>query len=919
MRWHAFRAALRIARRDALRARGRSALVVAMVALPVLAVAAAAVLAATTTGTPAWRADSVLGTGAADALVDFTPGQPVLQAPDPQQGWMSAADGKDGATAEPATDAEPATAAEPPPPLTRAEQVARVRALLPAGSRVLTMDSGTARMQRADGGTTRAEVVELDYADPVGRGLVTQLSGRAPRTTDEVALTQPLARTAGLRIGDQLHLLEEKRALTVVGIVRKPRPWDARAAYTLPGAVLDALPPEAGDGPPQPHRFNPVFLVDTPTPLQWADVQRLNAKGALVTSRAVLLDPPADADVPYLAQAPHFGSLDAQSVAMLVVVVGMTLLEVVLLAGPAFAVGARQRRRQLALVAATGGSRGHVRDVVLAGGVVLGVTAGLVGAGLGVLAAWAARPLAERLAGHDYSPLVVPVGQVLGVAAVGALTAVLAAVVPAWQASRLDVVAALAGRRGQVRTPRRVPAVGALLAVLGGAGAAYGAWGHSAVEILAGSMVAEIGLVLCTPTLVGWAGRLAPYLPLSGRLALRDAARHRLRSAPAVAAVMAAVAGSVAIGSYLASQDRHQAFEYVPSALPGQVVVTEYGGRSSLDAAVRAVASVVPVTSRRPALSLALGCPGDGPCTVAQPWIPDENACPTGPGRAADDFRCQTVPNELFQRPPLVVAAADLPAVIGVSDPAAERVLRDGGVLVADRRLLHDGRVTLQLSDPATEAAPRFIDVPGAMQPSDGAVVARAIVSPGVVARTHAATAVQSVVLTPADPVSTDEQQRAEDAITALGTPDVQVTVERGYQSREGAGLLALAVAAGVVTLGAAAVATGLALADARPDLTTLAAVGASPGVRRRLAGSQAAVIAVLGTVLGVPAGLVPAAAVVWALGHAAGSGAVVDPLWRLAFPWQTVGVAALLVPVIAVLGTALLVRARLPVEQRAA
>ncbi len=45
MPWNDWRPLLRIARRDALRARGRSALVVAMVGLPVLALTATDVLA----------------------------------------------------------------------------------------------------------------------------------------------------------------------------------------------------------------------------------------------------------------------------------------------------------------------------------------------------------------------------------------------------------------------------------------------------------------------------------------------------------------------------------------------------------------------------------------------------------------------------------------------------------------------------------------------------------------------------------------------------------------------------------------------------------------------------------------------------------------------------------------------------------
>ena len=48
-------------------------------------------------------------------------------------------------------------------------------------------------------------------------------------------------------------------------------------------------------------------------------------------------------------------------VAVIVLIVVMALLEVVLLAGPAFAVGARRQSRTLALMAATGGTPAQSR------------------------------------------------------------------------------------------------------------------------------------------------------------------------------------------------------------------------------------------------------------------------------------------------------------------------------------------------------------------------------------------------------------------------------------------------------------------------------------------------------------------------------------------------------------------------------
>ena len=66
--------------------------------------------------------------------------------------------------------------------------------------------------------------------------------------------------------------------------------------------------------------------------------------------------------------------------AVLALIGVMALLEVVLLAGPAFAVGARRQSRSLALIAANGGTPSQSRRVVLGTAVVIGAVAGIVGA-----------------------------------------------------------------------------------------------------------------------------------------------------------------------------------------------------------------------------------------------------------------------------------------------------------------------------------------------------------------------------------------------------------------------------------------------------------------------------------------------------------------------------------------------------------
>ena len=80
-------------------------------------------------------------------------------------------------------------------------------------------------------------------------------------------------------------------------------------------------------------------------------------------------------------------------------------------------------------------------------------------------------------------------------------------------------------------------------------------------------MVSVFGMIFLVPVVVLGAARLGRRLPLPLRYAVRDAARHRTRTVPAVAAVAATVAGVVAL-SIANSSDQAQAQARLHAAPP---------------------------------------------------------------------------------------------------------------------------------------------------------------------------------------------------------------------------------------------------------------------------------------------------------------------------------------------------------------
>ncbi|MFD0633945.1 FtsX-like permease family protein [Catenulispora yoronensis] len=392
-----------------------------------------------------------------------------------------------------------------------------------------------------------ATLRELDLADPLTAGIARQREGVAPAADDQVAISHSLADHLGKGVGDSIsaRLLSygpvpgtaetgaTAKTLRISGIYDGDDDLYADQVFVRHGTFQ-------GGSQPNPEQY----FVALPGGVDWSLVQKLNTAGFTVESKKVVSDPPARSQMPYYtANSDVFdsgGGVRAATVAVVAIALAMVLLEVVLLAGPAFAVSARRRRRDFGLLGAAGADGRRLRRIVLADGVVLGLAGGVAGTVLGVVAGAVTLPLFAHLSQQNPGGFRIVPEELLGAAAVGVLTGLAAALAPAIVTARQDVLAALTGRRGQVRTPWRMSVVGLVglgvgtALILGGSLTGTHTW-----PVAAGIALAELGVVACTPLLVSWFGRLGRVLPLTGRLAVRDGARNRGRTAPAVAAIMA--------------------------------------------------------------------------------------------------------------------------------------------------------------------------------------------------------------------------------------------------------------------------------------------------------------------------------------------------------------------------------------------
>jgi putative ABC transport system permease protein len=350
---------------------------------------------------------------------------------------------------------------------------------------------------------------------PYGQPTLSLDSGHYPTAPDQVAVTAGVASELDLKLGDTWKV--GGRARRLVGIVENPQNLLDEFALVLPGQVKS------------PNTVTVLFDAPGVNPNsigeQCASCGPYGRSGSNVTT-------PAWAAL---------STINPETLSLAVLTIGMLLIALMAVGG--FTVLAQRRQRSLGMLASIGASRKNVSLVVRANGLVVGVLGAVIGILLGLVLWLAYRPSLEQSSHHVIGVLALPWIVVAAAMVLAIVATYLAAVRPARSITRLSVVAALSGRPAPPKQVHRsalpgIAFLGDAFLVLGYSGSTNHAPGGASTLALVVGIVALIpAIILLAPFLLVGLGRLARHTPVAVRLALRDLARYRARSASALAAI----------------------------------------------------------------------------------------------------------------------------------------------------------------------------------------------------------------------------------------------------------------------------------------------------------------------------------------------------------------------------------------------
>ncbi|MDL9980362.1 FtsX-like permease family protein [Microbacterium sp. ASV49] len=902
-RW---RVAARLARRQVWRTKLSSLLVLTLVALPIAAITTYLVVAMSSMPTPQEKTAVELGRMQAWIAAVSVPGEGCWQVPDDPttNGYPTDASGgytfPDGA---PLSD--PTT-------------------LLPAGTDTVELTTGSVRTDTAGGiGVLRAW--SGDAWNPRFAGRYDLVEGREPTAPNEAMVTPAALERLGIPLGGTLSVPDLRASFTVVGTLRAAELKTGDAALFLPGT--DAVRAVVGAEP----RW---YLPDKP--LSWTDVQKLNDEGVVAYSREVVLDPPADVrrEVRQLTS----GATLSMIVILLVAAGVFAGYVVVMLAGAAFAVAARRQQRSLAVTASVGADRRDLGRTIRLQGTVLGSLGGVVGIGIGVGAAAVLMAALADGRATQFWGFHAPWPALAAILVFAVLVGTASALVPARSVSRTDILSSLRGAR-RPQSPRRSrPVWGSILlfvgvamtiasavamAALNAAHLSTGPWQNVVYGIMAGPIIAQLGILLSGAWLLWILGRALSRTTMAARLSSRDAAANAGRTVPAFAAIAATVfLGTFGMGAF-AMQAADTARHWNYAAPVGDVAFT-FWAQDTRHGALPAISEEDANAAASAAVGLALDTGATATAVLSTQPEPSYGANDVAEVPKDATWVVGILPQRYLVAPGgvvswsgrqqgnniTVIAPDEVETALGVGLTDAQlQAYRDGAAIVTDGRYVTDGRIEVgswtgvdQYEGRAPDNIWRPVDgAPGIATPSWtkplDAISVDAALQPTIIAIAHATADGLGLVVQPngviaaldtaPTPEDMDRLNQQAAAFSAGAPLAINTHLELGPPGIE-AWLIPLTIVLAVLVLGASSVALGLARFERRPDDATLAAIGGTRALRRRIGFWQGLIIAGFGTLAGAAAGILPS------IGLAIASGGT---LQLADIPWWTIAGIAIALP----------------------
>jgi len=679
------------------------------------------------------------------------------------------------------------------------------------------------------------ELRSQDPRGPYGGPLLSLVSGAYPTTASQIALTSGVATDFGLRIGSSWTVNGVTR--TVTGIVQNPESLLDEFALVIPGQVTN------------PDSVTVLF-----------DAPGMSA-ASLSTSTM---------NVTTARTVANTNEINPETISIAAAVLGMLLIALVGIGG--FTVLAQRRLRAIGMLAAQGATQRHIRLVVRANGAATGIVGAVAGAVLGFLAWLAYRPQAENSAHHVMGVFQLP-WTVAGISmALAVIATYYAASRPAKTIARVPVVAALAGRPPAPKKTRHLAIpigicflVAAFL-LLGAAGATAGSNGgqnSGMLELAVGFITLTVAIAALAPALLSVVAAAGRRSPIAIRLALRDLARYRARSGPALAAislstliaVIICVVSAARFGDVLdyagPNLNSHQLIVYAPGNTNGRSTVPDNNPSAAQNAAAPKVAKDIAaalgtttvVALENTSVSLvhaAAGRSWSGPIYVATPQLlsafgikgsqidPDADILTMRPGLSTMSLMQLTYGNQggggqVFG-----------PGNGGGNGPSSQNQWPcPAGSCIANPPIQEIGQLPSGTSAPNTVVTEHAITTLH-LQKSVG-------IQGWLIQVPNGLTATQV----------TDAQRIA--AAAGMGV-ETRNSIPSLAQIIDAATLFGIALAIGILGMS-----VGLVRSEAARDLRTLSATGAGGGTRRAITATTAGALAFTGAVVGIAGGYLAA------------------------------------------------------------